>query len=82
MDETVGFAESGISLPIKIGRVDIPATLQETVAQQANRGRVGFYCGGELSLPLHACAYVSVCMLLRNCMCEHGYLQCIWFADN
>ena len=46
MDETVGFQESGMSLPIKIGRVDLTATLQETVQQQKASTRVGFYCGG------------------------------------
>ncbi|KAL0041029.1 hypothetical protein WJX77_002724 [Trebouxia sp. C0004] len=46
MDEAVGFQESGMSLPIKIGRVDLTATLQETVQQQKASTRVGFYCGG------------------------------------
>lgn len=46
MDETVGFQESGMSLPIKIGRLDLTATLQETVQQQKASSRVGFYCGG------------------------------------
>ena len=46
MDETVGFQESGMSLPIKIGRIDLTATLQETVQQQKASSRVGFYCGG------------------------------------
>ncbi len=42
----MGFQESGMSLPIKIGRVDLTATLQETVQQQKASTRVGFYCGG------------------------------------
>ncbi|KAL0045657.1 hypothetical protein WJX82_000761 [Trebouxia sp. C0006] len=46
MDETVGFQESGMSLPIKIGRIDLTATLQETVQQQKASSRVGFSCGG------------------------------------
>ena len=46
MDETVGFPESGMSLPIKIGRIDIPAVLQEASMQLNHKGRVGFYCGG------------------------------------
>ncbi len=46
MDETVEFQESGMSLPIKIGRVDLTATLQETVQQQKASTRVGFYCAG------------------------------------
>lgn len=50
MGETVGFPESGMSLPIKVGRVDIPAVLQETASQLSQKGRVGFYCGG-----LHLC---------------------------
>jgi len=35
-----------MSLPIKIGRVDLTATLQETVQQQKASTRVGFYCAG------------------------------------
>ena len=70
MDETVGFAESGIALPIKIGRVDIPATLQETAAQQANRGRVGFYCGGKHVSRLFLCL----------CNCAHNP-EGIWLPD-
>lgn len=46
MDESVGFQETGISLPIKIGRLDLTATLQETVQQHKASTRVGFYCGG------------------------------------
>ena len=46
MDETVGFQESGMSVPIKIGKIDLTATLQETVQQQKASTRVGFYCGG------------------------------------
>lgn len=46
MDETVGFPESGMSLPIKIGRIDIPAVLQEASAQLHHKGLIGFYCGG------------------------------------
>lgn len=47
MDEAVGFQESGVSLPIKVGRVDLSATLQETAQQYKASTRVGFYCGGE-----------------------------------
>ncbi|KAL3146993.1 hypothetical protein ABBQ38_014960 [Trebouxia sp. C0009 RCD-2024] len=46
MDETVGFPESGMSLPIKVGSVDIPAVLQDTASQLSQKGRVGLYCGG------------------------------------
>ena len=42
----MGFPESGMSLPIKVGRIDIPAVLQETASQLSQKGRVGFYCGG------------------------------------
>lgn len=69
MDEAVGFQESGISLPIKVGRVDLSATLQDTVQQYKASTRVGFYCGGKqpcmhdgaqkVCLPFAACPVCS-----------------------
>lgn len=56
MDETVGFPESGMSLPIKVGSVDIPAVLQDTASQLSQKGRVGLYCGG-----------VHLCFVNGNC---------------
>ena len=52
MDQRVGFPESGMSLPIKVGRIDIPAVLQDTSTQLHHKGRVGFYCGGASVLCL------------------------------
>lgn len=50
MDEKVGFHESGMWLPIKIGKLDIPATLAE--ASNTLKGQsVGVYvAGGPLCL--------------------------------
>ena len=53
MDETVGFQETGISLPIKVGRVNLAATLQETIQQYNAFTRVGFFCGGT-QLRMHS----------------------------
>ena len=49
MDEKVGFQETGMWLPIKIGRLNLAATLEEAAA--ALKGsRVGVYVAGVLSL--------------------------------
>ena len=64
MDETVGFPESGRSLPIKIGRIDIPAVLQEASMQLHHKGRVGFYCGGAVLCCAVLCCAVLCCAVL------------------
>ena len=64
MDETVGFPESGMSLPIKIGRIDIPTVLQETSTQLHRQGRVGFYCGGARLCCAVLCCAVLCCAVL------------------
>ena len=61
MDEMVGFPESGMSLPIKIGRIDIPAVLQEASTSLHHQGRIGFYCGGA-----NVC-YAMLCSALQCC---------------
>lgn len=70
MDETVGFPESGMSLPIKVGRIDIPAVLQEASTQLHHQGRVGFYCGGACVFFKKQC-YVVLCNAVLCCV-----LQC------
>ena len=65
IDETVGFPESGMSLPIKVGRIDIPAVLQEASTQLHHQGRVGFYCGGACVLcNAVLCCVVQCCVVL------------------
>ena len=71
MDETVGFPESGMSLPIKVGRIDIPAVLQEASTQLHHQGRVGFYCGGACVRCAMLC-YVVLCNAVLCCV-----LQCL-----
>ena len=70
LDETVGFPESGMSLPIKIGRIDIPAVLQEASTQLHHKGRVGFYCGGRsLCCNLLCCAVLCCAVLCCAVLC-------------
>ena len=66
MDETVGFPESGMSLPIKVGRIDIPAVLQEASTQLHHKGRVGFYCGGARLCCAVLCCAVLCCAVLAS----------------
>ena len=54
MDESLGFSESGMSLPIKIGRMDMTAVLQETQQRHTKDSRVGFYIGGIPIFPVHS----------------------------
>lgn len=56
MDEKVGFHESGMWLPIKIGKLDIPTTLAD--AANALKGQsVGVYIAGKhtIYMPYKAC---------------------------
>lgn len=49
MDEKVGFHESGMWLPIKIGKLDIPATLAEA-ANTLKGQSVGVYVAGRIPI--------------------------------
>ena len=49
MDERVGFQETGMWLPIKIGRLNLAATLEEA-ATALKGSRVGVYVAGMIAV--------------------------------
>lgn len=60
MDEKVGFHESGMWLPIKIGKLDISATLAD--AATALKGQsVGVYVAGNIIESLESIAWHVGC---------------------